>query len=144
MRCPDCNKFVSFDAQEPELTLEVELQYADKEPAEATVSGSVRCVLACGECGTELKDAEMEVEETVELVHIPDAESHEVSLDAESADPSDRVENKDRHGKLIKNSRYMKTFYGADISVTVSCTCGASADANFNCEEQASGFNELV
>lgn len=64
MRCPDCNKFVSYDeSAEPEAMLEVETDGTD----EATVSGTVRVVLTCAECGTELKETSFDVDETVEV-----------------------------------------------------------------------------
>lgn len=45
MRCPDCNKFVSFDTDvEPDVSLDV----AD----DGGVSGSCRIVNACADCGT--------------------------------------------------------------------------------------------
>jgi hypothetical protein len=56
MRCPDCNKFVAYDdSNEPEA------DDADVD-AEGRVSGTVRVYLACAECGTELKEANFDLE----------------------------------------------------------------------------------
>ena len=61
MRCPDCNKFVSYDdSAEPEVNdLEVS--------PEGGISGSVRVFLPCGECGTELKEYTFDIDTEVEL-----------------------------------------------------------------------------
>jgi len=51
MRCPDCNKFVSMETQEPEInTLEVE-----NCDGEITVTIDGRTLRNCADCGTELK-----------------------------------------------------------------------------------------
>jgi membrane protein involved in colicin uptake len=56
MRCPDCNKFVGYDdSNEPEA------DDADVD-ADGRVSGTVRVYLACAECGTELKEANFDLE----------------------------------------------------------------------------------
>ena len=49
MRCPDCNKFVSFDEGEPKVqSIEIDT---------SGVKCEVRIVMNCGECGQELKEA---------------------------------------------------------------------------------------
>ncbi len=53
MRCPDCNRFVSQEAGEPEV---------DDSTSDMQVSLSVRIVQNCAECGTELKEATLEIE----------------------------------------------------------------------------------
>jgi hypothetical protein len=61
MRCPDCNKFVSYDTDaEPE------------EEGEATIEGSsfnatYTRTLPCSECGTDLKSASIDIEGTVTI-----------------------------------------------------------------------------
>jgi len=56
MRCSDCNKFVSFDdSNDPEA------DDADVD-AEGRVSGTVRVYLTCAECGTELKEANFDLD----------------------------------------------------------------------------------
>lgn len=55
MRCPDCNKFVSYDdSNEPEA------DDADID-AEGHVTGTVRVYLTCAECGTDLKEANFDL-----------------------------------------------------------------------------------
>jgi hypothetical protein len=58
MRCPDCNKFVSFD--------EPEIEGDDPDIVGTAVSGNVRIVLKCADCGGELMD-EVDVDQAVEL-----------------------------------------------------------------------------
>lgn len=143
-RCPDCNKFVPYDEPQVEVnTVEVD---------GTTVTADVRVVLACGECGTELKD--MEFNESVEIEHVcgdpvdghepdPDADGYEIESEGDGEGDS-RVQTTDRNGKQIKNSRYMKTFYGFTLTPTCKCNkCGETFDVELKGEEQASGFNEL-
>src|SRR4051812_457683 len=55
MRCPDCQKFVSFDTDtEPEIDVDVD--------DDGTVSGTVRIVNTCSECSQELTEANLDVE----------------------------------------------------------------------------------
>ncbi len=56
MRCPSCNKFVPYDTDsEPEVDIEID--------AEGSVSGTVRIVNTCADCGEELKEASLDVNE---------------------------------------------------------------------------------
>jgi hypothetical protein len=56
MRCPSCNKFVPFDTDsEPEVDIDID--------ADGSVSGTVRIVNTCAECGEELKEASLDVSE---------------------------------------------------------------------------------
>lgn len=64
MRCPDCNKFVSYD--EPNVD---DVSFSlDENSGEVEVSGTVE--LPCADCGTALKS--MQVDETVDLPEFPD------------------------------------------------------------------------
>jgi hypothetical protein len=55
MRCPSCSKFVSYDTDvEPE-------EQGDAELDGTSLTVSYRRVLACAECGDELKEATIEV-----------------------------------------------------------------------------------
>jgi hypothetical protein len=138
-RCPDCNKFVPFEQAEPEIDLSVDLaQEENGSPGEATVSGTCRLLLNCGECGTEMAEANPDVEIEVALEH-KDAADHEVELLSEFAESNDRYD-----GKPGTPSRYRRHFYGADISGKVKCSCGAEAEFSGTVEEQAGGFDSLV
>lgn len=168
MRCPDCNKFVSFDSeQEPELDLTVD--------DEGVVTGTARIVNCCEQCGQELKEATLDVEIDLSadfMAHIDDVllrthkklmnvtaearkaveREHRPELLSEEGSRTDRTQTKDRHGRPIKRSRYMRRYYGADVTVTVGCTTcsdrktGGSFEltGTESVEVQASGMDELV
>lgn len=54
-RCPDCNKFVSYDdSTEPEVDADVD--------ETGHVTGTVRVVLTCAECGAELREASFDLD----------------------------------------------------------------------------------
>lgn len=137
-RCPDCNHFVGLENQEPEVDARIEGD---------SVEGDVRVVLACAECGTELKEANLEFSELID--HICDGElpkdQEPVSLDDYSAEPEDSYATKDRHGKPIKNPRYRTHFWGADVSLELHCNrCGEDWTQNVTVEEAASAMEDLV
>jgi hypothetical protein len=57
---------------------------------------------------------------------------------------TDRYQTTDKRGKPIKNTRYMKHFYGAHISVEVSCDlCDEDIKLECDVEAQASAFDEV-
>ena len=57
MRCPDCNKFVSFDDPEVELV--------DVDISEDNVFVTVHITLNCGECGTALAETYLDFQESI-------------------------------------------------------------------------------
>lgn len=154
MRCPDCNRFVSFD--EPEIEWDVEVN-------QNNVGGNVRIALPCAECGAELKEANLDfsldiehecdpevyatyvksVEELGQFHSYSEEDDPEYEITSEDFNATDRYEDKDKNGKTIKNSRYMKHFYGADILLEIVCLkCGEVIEVQELVEEQASGFEE--
>jgi ribosomal protein S27E len=152
MRCPDCNKFVSYDEPQTEV--------GDVSVEGTTVRANVTVQLNCQDCSNTLKDAEIESE--AEITHEckpeaerdaewkPDVEFHENEEDDQfevdsdgDAEGTSRVQDTDRHGKPIKSARYMKTFYGYTLTTSIKCRkCGEVFDVELEGEEQASGFNE--
>jgi hypothetical protein len=124
MRCPDCNKFVSLEFEDPE----VENLQVEHIPPETTdqgvphmflITGSVRLVRNCGECGQELKEATLEIEQEVELgedVPARDwaefAKTHD--LDDAYVDESPAVDQIEEGG-----GRYAKSYFGASIHFEV-------------------------
>lgn len=142
-RCPSCNKFVGIEAAEPEVnSVEVE---ADGE----AVRADVRLALVCLECGEELSEYNFEIEAEIDEVSTH-AQAHdeagvEYTLDVEDngAEAFDRYQTQDRHGKPIKNMRYQRHFYGVNVDVKVTCSCGQEFDAQLTGEEQASAFDQL-
>ena len=145
MRCPDCGIFVSYGGDyEPEIESE--------EIDEAELRGEVRVVLDCADCGGELKELVMEYE--VEIEHdcpaaATDAENEEADEDqyeiqATSTQFTDRQQTTDRHGKPIRNPRYQRTYYGAEITTTIQCTrCEEEFDVETEVEDMASSFEEI-
>jgi len=144
MRCPDCAIFVSYGGDlEPEIESE--------EINEDELTGSVRVVLDCAECGGELKESSMEYE--VQIEH-ECSDANEEDSDADGEDQfeihstatsfTERRQTKDRHGKPITNYRYQRTYYGAEITTTIKCTrCEEEFDVETTVEEQASSFEEM-
>ncbi|MBU1457050.1 MAG: hypothetical protein KKD01_20235, partial [Proteobacteria bacterium] len=104
MRCPDCNKFVGMDV--------------DNEPEgngfdiddEGVLTDSVRIVNVCADCGTELKEAnvDLEIDLSAEVAahraacHV-EGDDHELEVTDETLERTERSEGK---------GRGTRTFYG--------------------------------
>lgn len=139
MRCPDCNKFVSFDTDvDPEIdNLEVN--------EDGHVTASVRIVNSCADCGTELTETTFEMEGDVdfsdETDHVPHSgEGHELSVEEES---SERTYRQD--GKPKTKARYRRSFYGVQVIAKVTCSCGAlDVEVEMSDECMASWMDSLV
>lgn len=129
MRCPDCNKFVPYDDPH-EVETENELELDNHE-----ITGSLRLVLKCAECGTELKDASVDISQSVEIDD--KHKDHELTLDADEPEAATKTEGK---------GRGTKTFYGATVQCRVTCSCGEVIEDGLEISvyEQASFFNELT
>lgn len=128
-RCPDCNKFVGIEMAEPELELEVD--------NDGLVTGTVRMVQTCADCGSELAEASMDVEVQVELTHAEGCKKESgLEVEDESAENDDRYEGK---------GRGRKHFYVASVTGNVKCgDCEAVAHLETSVEEQASSFESLT
>lgn len=108
MRCPDCNKFVGNDQMDPEVeSLDVN---GDQ------ITAQVRIANACDQCSTELTEASLEMEDDISA----ELEAHrEKCKDAEfTAEETESERDTKGEGK----GRYMKTFYGAKVSYSVTCS----------------------
>jgi len=149
MRCPSCEKFVSYDTEvEPEEDQEPEV-------TDGSVTASYRRVLTCAECGEELKEATIEIEGEVSCSEPCKKQEgddpsegepeHEWEITESSANPTERTQTKDRHGRQITRSRYMRRFYGVEVNVEMKCSrCGIEHSQTFDNDEQASSFDELT
>lgn len=142
MRCESCSKFVSFDTEtEPEINIDV--------AAEGHVTGDVRITNNCAECSTELKestftvDVDLSEEITAHRAEATEGDHKTLSVDHDGGSRTDRTQSTDRHGKPIKSSRYMRHFYGAEMTITVECECGEKFEQSWSDEVQASGMDEL-
>lgn len=142
MRCPDCEKFVPYNTEEtPEGEAEVN---------EDEVVVAVRRVLTCGECGTELKEANFDTHAEIDPAGLEDCineggDDHEWEVEEESYDPTTGIIDTDRKGRRITNPRYQKTTYGFEGTVTIKCEhCKQTLSFTFSDDLQASSFDELV
>lgn len=132
MRCGSCNKFVSFDSNtEPETE---DFKVDD----DGNVTGTVRIVNTCADCGEELKEASLDVEEEPlpdVKSHLDEEKEHELELEVDSSERTERSEGK---------GRGTRTFYGASVSYTVTCSCDADfqASGETTVEIQASSMEE--
>ena len=125
MRCPNCNKFVSLEFQEPELQ--------DISVSRDIISASVRIVRCCAECGEELKEAILDI-----TYDLPDGftecfDNHKITVTDTS------IEEIEESG-----GRYQKSYYGACISFEVKCSCGANLEDTMEGKIAASEMGELV
>jgi len=112
---------------EPELELGL---------GEGEITGTVRLVQTCADCGDELAEANLDISEPFDFEHKSDDCDDELALKDESAENDDRYEGK---------GRYAKHFYVANITATIHCgKCGAEMPFETSVEEQASFFESLV
>ena len=93
-RCPDCGTFVSLEQEEPEVN-SVEIESAGEIEEEGVqdleINAEVRLVLNCGECGGEMKEANLDATATVQFKHAEGCEAEEDDLEIEE----DGAENTD-------------------------------------------------
>lgn len=162
-RCPDCQKFVGLEAVEPEVnSVEVlSVEDIDQETGSQMieVGGDVHLALNCAECGSEMKTADLTIEnESVEFTHNkirPEAveggpevteEADDVMCDAEESDleiEDEGAESTEDYRPPGRPARYQKHFYGAEVSVKIHCSkCEAEDTFQVKVEEQASAFEE--
>lgn len=149
MRCPECNKFVSYDTDSVEPEVEVEVDEG------GNVTGTVRIVLTCAEDGsTELKETTFDIDGQVTPKFATDhaGEGHELSVEADEftttteMDPAE-VTHTLKSGKVVTRrvaARYRKTYYGYDGDVTVTCECGESESVHLHDRVSASGMDEMT
>jgi hypothetical protein len=146
-RCPNCNKFVGLEVQEPE---EQSLSVSN----EGLVEAEVRLVLVCAECSGEMKETTFNfLEETSPeaVEHLAAHESDEKQEDREeyelsvecSWETEDYYKNTDRNGNPITSMRYMKHMYQITGTVTITCSCGETWEVKLKDEVQASGMDEI-
>lgn len=147
MRCPECNKFASYDdSTDPEVdSLDVD--------QDGNITGSVRIVLTCAEDSTELKEATFDLDAHVSdtFAEAHKGEGHELSVDDDGFSLSSRQETESRRTKkdgtvVVKPIpfRYRRTYYGFDGDVTVTCECGATESVHVADEIPAGAMDELT
>lgn len=141
-KCPNCPQFTSKDTDvDPEIDARVD--------DDGAVNVSVRLVNSCSECGDELEESNLEIEIDLSAeIRAHRDEEHkskvtELSVEADGS-RTDETQTKDRHGKPIKSSRYMRRYYGVEVTATVTCECGSEFVAGGSDKVAASGMESLV
>ena len=83
-RCDQCNKFVPYEPGDIDMELNVELSLDEEnKPSDAQITGNVRLLLTCGECGQEMAEANVDIDTYAHLDH-KEASEHELELEDES------------------------------------------------------------
>lgn len=142
-RCNSCNKMASVDEQDPEVN---SLDIDD----DGHVTAEVRIVNASACCGDEMTEANfsMEADLDEEFVAKHDAHSpgHNYSIEE---DGSERTNPPDAKAKPGTPSRYTRTYYGAVVHATVTCSCKSGKEEDYTISldledsVQASGMDSL-
>lgn len=136
MRCPDCQKFVSLENGDPETnSLEVE----DTDDG-AIVTAEVHLIRNCGDCGTELKAADVEGDEDIQFdnLHCPAKNGDDTSHDLVVTELSCDV---DESG----GGRYKKNIITFDLEFKIACNdCDLEVKGNVRGDEAAGSFEESV
>ena len=129
MRCPDCNKFVGIDSeQDPEVN---DLEISEK----GEITGNVRIVNTCIECGSELTEANFDISIEHQFEHNSDCKGTDYDV---SGDGFTRTSESTGKG------RGMRTFYGAEGDITITCSCGSTETVAWSDKVQASHMDSLV
>jgi len=139
MRCPDCNKFAGVQEDDPEVNSTDEtFEYADGVLTLALVEAEVRIRNTSECCGAEMKEAEFNLSEEIPLEKFEGHERKELhALEVEWDDGG-------RTSRSTGRGRGARTFYGAEVSVTITCSCqGFSYTHTLSEDIQASHMDEL-
>lgn len=124
-RCENCNKFVGLEMGDVEAD--------DLECSDGNLTGSIRIVRNCADCGNELKEARFDLDESVDLSHNerPADFEHEVAVEA-------NLEPLEESG-----GRYKKSYYGAFGHFSLRCTCEATLEVKWTDKLPASSMDDL-
>lgn len=109
MRCPSCNKFAGLEMQDPEV------EGVDID-ADGNITAEVRIVRNSACCGEGMKEYTFSMETSFddnEPVSAHKGEGHELSAEEDGVDMIEEG-----------GGRYAKSYYGASLTVRVTCTCG--------------------
>lgn len=124
-RCESCAKLVGLSFEEPE----VEDEAVDKE---GHVTATIQLKRNCADCGGEMKQASLDLAHTVEgTCASAGSEGHELSVEISA-------EQLEEGG-----GRYKKSYFGADCTITVTCLCGAKAEAPWSDKLAAGDFENV-
>lgn len=110
MRCPDCQKFVSMNFEEPEVdSLEID--------NDGQITASVIITRSCGECGTNLKTADLDMstdqtEACKDHQNDDESETHDLSVEEDGINQVEEI-----------GGRYAKSYFGAELCFIITCKC---------------------
>lgn len=130
-RCQSCEKFVSLEFDESNIEIN-DLEVSDEwdgENVTVHVTGNVRIVRTCADCGDELKEATLDIDSEVPLtVDIkphrakpPKGENH---CQWKKGCGDLTVEDDGASGSEEGGHRYKAAYFGASTTITVTCGCG--------------------
>jgi len=124
-RCENCQKFATLETQEPEID-----GYEVNEDGVVTVSA--RLVRSCEDCSTEMKEANFDLEGTVDDL----CECKGRELTVEEAESPEIIEE--------GGGRYAKSYYGVKCVAQVTCTkCEKKWTVEMSDKTPASDMDEL-
>jgi hypothetical protein len=134
MRCPDCSKFVSMETEVEEPTVDLN---------GTSVSCEVHIARNCADCGTELKSADLSLE--CDLLEVCEDLKDCFNEDGTDKDGHDLTLKEDGMEPLEEGGgRYAKSYFGATVSFTVTCSCGKEQSADMTDKVAASEMEECV
>lgn len=135
-RCNDCNRFVSYG----DIEAEIESELVDNN----AVVAEIRITLTCADCGSALKEAQLEFEQDINHeCKGEESEYERYEILSSDATGNERRQTTGKGDKPVPY-RYQKQFYGADVSFEVRCNwCGEDIPVAGVVEEQASAFEEM-
>jgi hypothetical protein len=121
---------------------------------EGVVTGSVRITNNCAECSTEMREFTFDLKEDfsddiaahrAEKQKAGEADDlhDELTVDEQGGSRFDEMQDTDRNGKKIKNTRYMKHLYGAEVELMVTCKCGETFSRTWRDTVPGSGMDEM-
>lgn len=139
-QCPGCQKFCGLETDEDP---DVELDLTGR-----TVVANIRLVRYSSCCNEEMKEANMEPEQEIDVEqlagHVDEEgealEDHDLEVEETSKEITERTEGK---------GRGTRTFHGVTVSFSITCSCqekGAKAvyEGTISDECQASAMEELT
>jgi hypothetical protein len=149
MRCPDCAKFVSLELQDPEVSnLDVAVDNVDAETKEVqfTITGNVRIVRTCAECSNELKEATLDIEQSVELGEDSELTAADITADYVKwfVENAPEVEETNINPIEEGGGRYQKSFFGAEVTFELKRDDKVIARVTWSDKVAASSMDELV
>jgi hypothetical protein len=133
-KCGQCNKFCGYD-DPPTVEFDSEPEI---DPA-GEVLASIHVTLLSSCCSETVKEATVDVSQTVELPDGHEGEGHELEITYDEPEGQSKTD-----GKPGTPMRYRRTFYGGSFDWTVKCSCGnLSLTGTAEGFEQASSMEEV-